>query len=165
MRGYLSAWASMGWGGGRFVASGVTKGTLSIAGSWSWRLPFAIQWIWPLPLVLTIWMAPESPWWLVRKGRFEDAKAVIRRSSRPDYYADREIDGYVEYMKHTDALDRAAKATGSFKDMFRGTNLRRTEIQLGVWIAQLWNGNAITGLNVQFFENAGMTPSFAFNFK
>jgi SP family general alpha glucoside:H+ symporter-like MFS transporter len=118
----------------------------------------------PVPLIALVWMAPESPWWLVRKGRYDDAKAVIARSSRPGYYAPGEIDGYVEYMKHTDALDRAAKAKGSFQDMFRGTNLRRTEIQLGVWIAQIWNGNAITNLNVLFFENAGMSPSFAFSF-
>ncbi|ORX35608.1 general substrate transporter [Kockovaella imperatae] len=164
MRGYLAAWASMGWGGGRFLASGVTRATIHYTGDWAWRTPWAVQWIWPVPLALTIWMAPESPWWLVRKGRYEEAKEVVRRSARPGFYAEGEIDGYVEYMKHTDALDRAEKASGKFADLFKGTNLRRTEIQLGVWIAQLWNGNAITGLNVQFFENAGMTPEFAFNF-
>ena len=95
MRGYLAAWASMGWGGGRFVATGVTRGTLNYAGSWSWRLPYALQWIWPVPLVFAVWFAPESPWWLVRKGRYEEAKAVVKRSAAPGFYAPGEIDGYV----------------------------------------------------------------------
>ena len=60
MRGYLAAWASMGWGGGRFVASGVTRGCLHKAGNWAWRIPYAVQWMWPVPLVLTIVLAPES---------------------------------------------------------------------------------------------------------
>jgi SP family general alpha glucoside:H+ symporter-like MFS transporter len=94
----------------------------------------------------------------------EEAKAVIRRTARRDFYAPGEIDGYAEYMKHTDALDRADRARGSFLDMFRGNNLRRTEIQLGVWIVQIWNGNAITGLTVEFLEQAGMTTTFAFDF-
>ena len=140
LRGYLAAWASMGWGGGRFVASGVTRGTLNTPGDWAWRLPYAIQWIWPVPLALTIWLAPESPWWLVRKGRMTEAQNVIRKTARPGVYAPGEVEGYAEYMKHTDALDRAEMAKGSFLDMFRGTNLRRTEIQLGVWAVQIWNG-------------------------
>ena len=164
MRGYLAAWASMGWGGGRFLATGVLRGTLSINGEWAWRLPYALQWIFPVPLALLVWFAPESPWWLVRKGRYEDAKAVVRRSTTSGVYTENEVDGYIEYMKHTDALDRAENANGNFADMFRGTNLRRTEIQLGVWCAQLWNGNAITSLNVQFFQKAGMSTDFAFSF-
>lgn len=67
------------------------------------------------------------------------------------------MDGYVEYMKHTDALDRAEKAKGRFFDLFRGTNLRRTELQIGTWLVSLWNGNAITNLTVEFLEDAGMS--------
>lgn len=156
MRGYLAAWASMGWGGGRFLATGILRGTLSMEGEWAWRLPYALQWIWPVPLVCLVWLAPESPWWLVRKGRYDDAKAVVRRSSSEGVYTENDIDGYIEYMKHTDALDRTENANGAFADMFRGTNLRRTEIQLGVWAAQLWNGNAVSNLAVQFFQKAGM---------
>ena len=107
-------------------------------GSWSWRLPYALQWMWPLPLAALIVFAPESPWWLVRKGRFEEAKQSVRRCTRPGLYTEGEIAGYIEYMAHTDALDRAEQAKGSFTDMFKGTNLRRTEIQIGTWMAQIW---------------------------
>ena len=89
---------------------------------------------------------------------------MIRRSAHPGFYAEGEVEGYVEYMKHTDALDRAERSKGNFSDMWRGVNLRRTEIQIGVWVVQIWNGNAITTLNVEFLESAGMTTDFAFDF-
>lgn len=60
MRGYLAAYASVGWGGGRFVSTGVLRGTLGMKGDWAWRLPYAIQWIWPVPLAALVVFAPES---------------------------------------------------------------------------------------------------------
>jgi MFS transporter, SP family, general alpha glucoside:H+ symporter len=43
----------------------------------SFRIPYALQWMWPLPLAVGIYLAPESPWWLVRKGKVEDAKKAL----------------------------------------------------------------------------------------
>lgn len=181
MRGYLAAYASVGWGGGKFLATGVIRGTLDIDSDWAWRLPYALQWVWPVPLILVCYFAPESrsscglsslavkvdasgPWWLVRKGRYEEAKAVILRTASPGYYQSAEIDGYCEYMRHTDALDRAEHAKGSFVDLVRGTNLRRTEIQLGVWAIQVWCGVDIAALTAIFLEQGGMSVDFAYDF-
>lgn len=40
----------------------------------AYRIPFGIQWMWPPILILGVYFAPESPWWLIRKGRVEEAK-------------------------------------------------------------------------------------------
>lgn len=68
-----------------------------------------------------------GPWWLARKGRYEEAKAVMKRVA-PGYYDSRDIDAYVAVMKHTDDLEKAEAANGSWWELFKGTNLRRTEI-------------------------------------
>ena len=47
-------------------------------------IPFALQWILPIPLAIGIYLAPESPWWLIRKGRTEDAGKVVRRLRAKD---------------------------------------------------------------------------------
>lgn len=68
-----------------FIASGVLRGVLTRHDVWAYRLPFAIQWIWPVPLVIGVFLAPESPWWLIRQDRPEDAKkALLRLTSRGD---------------------------------------------------------------------------------
>lgn len=45
------------------------------------RIPFAIQGVWCVPLFLIALFAPDSPWWLVRKGRLADAEISLARLS------------------------------------------------------------------------------------
>ncbi len=51
---------------------------------WAYKIPYAIQWIWPVPIFIGCWFAPESPWWLVRQNRLEDAKHSLRRLAAND---------------------------------------------------------------------------------
>ncbi len=108
-----------------------------------------------------------GPWWLVRKGRMEEAERVVKKIARPGFYAENEAAGFVAFIEHTDALQRVEANAGSWKEMFMGVNRRRTEIvsflrnfldqglngkgsqMMGVWLVQLWNGNIITGLTVE----------------
>jgi SP family general alpha glucoside:H+ symporter-like MFS transporter len=46
------------------------------------RIPIALQWMFPTPLAILIFLAPESPWWLVRKGKIEKAARSIERLGR-----------------------------------------------------------------------------------
>ncbi|ORY31075.1 trehalose transport-related protein [Naematelia encephala] len=163
LRGYLNAFASVGYGGGSFISSGVLKACSTLTGSMGWKIPYMLQWVWPVPLATGCFFAPESAWWLARKGRFEDAERTITRCAKPGFYAEREAAGFVAFMQHTDALEKVEASQGSWKEIFKGVNLRRTEIMLGVWGVQLWNGNIITGLTVELLENAGMSVTGAFD--
>ncbi|RSH93089.1 hypothetical protein EHS25_007442 [Saitozyma podzolica] len=164
LRGYSTSFISMCWGMGSFIASGVDRGALNIQGNWGWRMAYAVQWAWPVPLAIAAFFAPESPWWLVRKGRIDDAKKVLNRISMKGYWEDRNIDAYIEVIKHTDVLERAQAKSGSFWEIWKGTNLRRTEIQMGVWACQVFSGTAMTAYAVEFLEDAGMSTTTAFNF-
>ena len=126
-------------------------------------MAYCVQWAWPVPLLFLAFFAPESPWWLVRQGRTEDAKKVLTRISSPGYWADKNIDAYIAVLKHTDEIERAESAGASFKDLWKGTNRRRTEIQMGAWACQVWSGTAMTAYAVQFFKTAGMSTVAAFN--
>ena len=57
-----------------------TFGTFNVPTSWSWRIPSAIQ---ALPsviqVVLVLLVLPESPRWLIKKGRDEDAARSMSR--------------------------------------------------------------------------------------
>ena len=97
-----------------------------------------VQWIWPVPLFLAALFGPESeshsiqlttgPWWLVRKGRIDDAKAQLRRLAVPGHYTEQKLDESIALMVHTNEMEKAEVAGTGFADCFRGTNRRRTEI-------------------------------------
>jgi MFS transporter, SP family, general alpha glucoside:H+ symporter len=61
MRGYLTAWVSMCWGAGSFLAAGILHASLDIPGDMSWKVPYAIQWVRVIPLFVVAFVAPESP--------------------------------------------------------------------------------------------------------
>lgn len=43
------------------------------------RVPIALQWMFPTPLAILLFIAPESPWWLARKGRLAEAEKAVKR--------------------------------------------------------------------------------------
>lgn len=72
------------------------------------------------------YLAPESPWNCVRRGKFDQARQSLVRL-RP-YASEKEIDGMLALIRHTNMLEEAETKDATFFDAFRGTNLRRTEI-------------------------------------
>lgn len=51
----------------------------------AWRVPLALQAAWPSILLLGIYWVPESPRWLMMKGRNEQAREILKLlHSAPD---------------------------------------------------------------------------------
>ena len=162
LRCYLCTYVNLCWVLGQLIASGVLRSMLGNTTQWAYRIPFAIQWIWPLPIIIGVIFAPESPWWLVRRGRNEDAKkSLLRLTSKndPNFNADDTID----MMIHTNALEKEISAGTSYWDCFKGVDLRRTEIVVGVWCIQNLCGSAFMGYSTYFYEQAGLQTTNAFD--
>jgi SP family general alpha glucoside:H+ symporter-like MFS transporter len=103
-------------------------------------IPFAIQWVWPLPILFGCIFAPESPWWLVRKGRVDEAKDQLGRlTSRNNH--DFDADTTIAMMVQTNELEKSASEGTSYLDCFRGSDLRRTEIVCLTWVVQALCGS------------------------
>jgi len=125
-------------------------------------IPFAIQWLWPLPILIGVFFAPESPWWLVRQNRVADAKkALLRLTTRddPTFNADETI----AMMTHTNEIEKQISAGTSYLDCFRGVDRRRTEIACMVWMVQTLCGSTFMGYSTYFYQQAGLPTTSAFD--
>jgi MFS transporter, SP family, general alpha glucoside:H+ symporter len=103
LRGYLTAYINLCWCIGQFIAAGVLKGLINNETDWGYKIPMAIQWVWPLPLFIIAFLAPESPWYLVRTGQLEKAKASLVRLSESEVHSDH--DATIALMVRTNELE------------------------------------------------------------
>ena len=62
---------------GAVAAAGVTLGTFAMTSNWGWRIPSFLQVVPGLLQVIFIWFIPESPRWLVSKGRGDEAYTIL----------------------------------------------------------------------------------------
>lgn len=112
----------------------------------------------PTPLAILLFLAPESPWWLVRKGRLEEAEKMVIRLGRKTRVNASEA---VAMMRRTVDLEKTIKEP-NLLELWKGTDLYRTLIVCGVYAAQNLTGNLIANQAVYFFEQAGMDTNTAF---
>lgn len=163
LRPYVTAYVCMCWGAGILLSSGVVRAVVSVEGDLGWKLPFALQWVWPVPLLIGAYFAPESPWNAVRRNKMDQARDSLHRLRQDTANKAEEVESTLAYIKYTTELEKAETENSSYLECFRGTNLRRTEINCVVWAAQILCGNAILGYSVVFLQNAGFSEVQSFN--
>ncbi|OJJ45306.1 hypothetical protein ASPZODRAFT_143947 [Penicilliopsis zonata CBS 506.65] len=164
LRGYLTTYVNFCWGFGQALGLGVIKALLNRDDQWSYRIPYALQWMWPVPLMVCLLFAPESPWWLVRKERLEDAKKALLRLTSLNRETNFNVDETIAMMVHTNHLEESISHGASYLDCFKGTDLRRTEIVCMVWAIQNLSGNSFSSYSSYFLQQAGLPTSTAYSF-
>lgn len=107
-----------------------------------WRFPVAFQIVFALVLMLGVFIMPESPRWLVMRGRIEEANDVLAR-----LYDAPMDDPQVQQELHTlvDAIRKVETDMGPFKYSELGTmgpqqNLYRLLLGCGAQCMQQWTG-------------------------
>jgi SP family general alpha glucoside:H+ symporter-like MFS transporter len=129
---------------------------------WAYRIPFALQWCWPVPLIIGVFLAPESPWWLIRHDRPEEAKkALLRLTSQGDESFN--ADETIAMMSYTNQIEKQMAEGTTYAQCFRGVDRRRTEIACLTWLAQAMCGSSIQSFSTVFYEQAGLTATGAFD--
>lgn len=165
LRPYLTTYVNLCWVTGQFISTGVLRGLLGRTDEWAWRIPYAVQWIWPVPIIVGVLFAPESPWWLVRQGRTEEAIRSLRKLSSPHRDAmGYDIDDTIAMMVVTNTQEETFRKGVSYWDCLRGVNLRRTEIVCCVWMIQVFCGVWYGGNVVYFLQQVGFSSNQSFDF-
>lgn len=123
----------------------------------AWRVPVAWQILLCIPTFITIWM-PESPRWLILRGRKDEARSVLASLDELPL-DDPEIDAKVEEIQQS--LELAGETR--LKDLFRQgkeKNFHRATLGFVIQMFQQISGiNLITYYAATLYEtNLGFSP-------
>ncbi|KAI5956148.1 hypothetical protein CANMA_004577 [Candida margitis] len=167
LRVYLTTYVNVCWVFGQLISAGVIKGISNMSDPHAYRIAYAIQWVWPIPILIGVYLAPESPYFLVKKRRLQEAKHSLMRLLTTNSYlpekgvvVERMVTKIQLIVREEDATNEGA----TFKECFTGKNLRRTRISAITWLFQNITGSALMGYSTYFYEQAGLDLSNAFTF-
>ncbi|OAQ80709.1 maltose permease [Purpureocillium lilacinum] len=141
---------------GQLLANVAIKAFGELESHWAYRGPFAVQLPFCLFLVAGLPFSPETPCYLVRRGKRDQAKASLARlygkGSRDD------IETKVCALENTLAEEGNKDASlSSIMLCFRGTNRIRTMISTFVFLGLHCTGTiCIVGYSTYFFQLAGL---------
>jgi MFS transporter, SP family, sugar:H+ symporter len=125
----------------------------------SYRIPVAIQFAWSLILFGGMLLLPETPRYLIMRGKMDKAATALGRLRRlaPDHAA--VVDELSEIKANHDYESSLGKA--SYMDCFRPPILKRQFTGMALQALQQLTGiNFIFYYGTKYFENSGVSNAF-----
>lgn len=163
-RGKITAVYNSCWYLGSVLSAWVCFGAFEHAGGneWSWRVPTIVQAFLPTVQVLSIWFIPESPRWLVSKGRESKAAQILAK-----YHANGgdERDPLVVFemaqIRHALRLEEKISKTTSYWSLFSTPgNRKRMRIIIAIGVFSQWSGNGLVSFYIHDILNGiGITDT------
>ncbi|PVH70747.1 general substrate transporter [Cadophora sp. DSE1049] len=132
------------------------------ASAFRWRFPIAFQIIPLIFLFTVIWWMPESPRWLVKVGREDEARFILERLRGNEGADAIQAEAEFQDIRNVSALEKQAGNKTSYRAMLTGAGSgdlhtgRRVQLVIWLQIVQEWTGIAgITVFAPTIFRTAG----------
>ncbi|KAJ5819017.1 hypothetical protein N7474_004608 [Penicillium riverlandense] len=150
--------ASMLLGG--VIINSVCLGTNGLSTNAAWRIPQGLFYVVPSIVASCIWFIPESPRWLLLNDRAEEALESLKKlrsSSKRDYCPEEELEHLRESLSQE-------QNQGTYMDLFRGSNRKRTLIAIGMNFFIQATGSPFTAAyGTLFVQSLGTISPFDFS--
>jgi sugar porter (SP) family MFS transporter len=146
---------------GSFIAAWITLGTLTIKSDWSWRSVSLVQMFPSLISITLTWWVPESPRWLISKGKDEKAFRILVDNHCGGDENDPLAAFEFHEIKQTLAFEKETGRGTSWFDLIRTPGNRyRTWIVFTCSIASQASGQTLVGYYlVVILRGVGITSS------
>ncbi|PGH19175.1 hypothetical protein AJ80_04144 [Polytolypa hystricis UAMH7299] len=143
---------------GAIIAAGITLRTLEIQSDWSWRLPSLLQVAPSLFQISCIFFIPESPRWLVSKGRNDEALAtLVKYHAEGDVTAELPRAEFAQIVKALEIENETRKR--GYIELFQTPGMRRRSLitaMLGLF-TQFSGNTLISNYLVLILKSIGIT--------
>ncbi|KAJ2984954.1 hypothetical protein NUW58_g5795 [Xylaria curta] len=143
---------------GGLIMSIICYGTsTALEGNAQFRIPFGLFFVIPTIVSALIWFIPESPRWLLMHGRDEDARTALRRL-RSTEFSDEDIELELDA---TASILKEQKVQGTFSEIWKGVDLKRTLITCGVnFFLQLTGNTFANKYGTVYIKSLGTVDPF-----
>ncbi|TRM68109.1 general substrate transporter [Schizophyllum amplum] len=145
---------------GSMPATGAMVGTQRLASTWAWRLPLVLQVIPPTIVMTCVWFCPESPRWLISRGREEEARQVLADYHSSDGKTNSIIE--LEIAEFKEAIQvKKSEPWWDYRPLVNTTNARWRTLCLTLMCinGQLAGNGLITYYLPVMLANAGVTDA------
>lgn len=107
----------------------------------------------PAIMFCLVQFCPESPRWLISRGKDEEARASLKRLRGPSFTNLEIAEEFAAMQAHHEAEHAVGKDKPAFMDLFKGTDRRRTVLSLCAVSMHAGSGS-------QFLINYGIKPYY-----
>lgn len=159
LRGLSTAGVNLAIAVGQLISNSVTSGFGNRDDVWAFRGPFLAQLIFSVFLFIGSFLSPESPWYLVRAGKTEEARLVLQDLYGSEFEALEKLQAIQQTVE-----EEATMASSSYISAFKGTDRVRTLISIGVFACQHAVGIIfVLSFSTYFFQLAGLDTQKSLN--
>ncbi|KAG8427385.1 hypothetical protein J3459_006725 [Metarhizium acridum] len=141
---------------GYVIGAWATYGCSRIPNQWSWRLPTLIQIVPSAYQLALIFFSPESPRWLVARGRKEEAREILVK-----YHGECDPNSPVvafEFAEIQEVIAKEAEQNITWKDFFSSVpNLKRIGLCFATAVFSQSSGNLlVSNYLTQILKDTGV---------
>ncbi|KAJ5198249.1 hexose transporter protein [Penicillium cinerascens] len=149
------------WYVGSLIGACVALGTNHIQTSaWGWRVPCLLQALPSICQLIFIWTVPESPRWLISKGKLEKAKKILAYVHAQGDENDALVNVEFDEIQQTIALEKEFEHNGWSQLWSTPGNRHRSLILITIGFFSQWSGNGIVSYFLpQVLKLIGITNS------
>ncbi|CAH6722034.1 high-affinity glucose transporter Hxt2p [[Candida] jaroonii] len=143
---------------GAILASWSCFGTRNYQSSWSWRIPTILQAAYPIIQLCFLHFVPESPRWLIMKGKYEKARDILI-----EHHAGGDVNSRLVEVELTEIVaaievDKISNKAKWSDLVATPGNRKRTYIAVTLGVFAQWNGIAVVSYYLSLIlDSVGIT--------